>query len=145
MLNDSPDTSTLQAFLADAHALLNRAQECVQHFQLIGEDADASDCLIRTLATLMDKARARQQGQIADFCWLLCAVLEPDNRRNRLHGHALGIVQACLSLLAWQVELTDPFTGTLNLDTEEQQELLEQLEKVLDPTRLPCNSPTEHV
>ncbi|MDR0281484.1 MAG: hypothetical protein LBJ37_26790 [Paucimonas sp.] len=131
MLNDSPDVSALRVFLGDAQSLLNRAQECLQHFQLIGEDADASDCLIHTLASLSDKARGLGLTQIADFCSQLCALLAPVERRNHLHGAALAIIEACLSLLAWQVELIDPYDGTLNLDAEEQRELLQGLDNAL--------------
>lgn len=144
MLNDSTDMSPLHDFLDDAHALLSRAHDCLQHFQLIGEDADASDCLIRTLRTLMEKAKPREQEQIAGFCQQLIALLEPSHRRNPLHGTALGILEACLSLLAWQVELIDPFTGTLNLDNEEQQELLEHLGKLLDPAQTACDQSVEN-
>lgn len=139
MLNDTPDTSTLQDFLDDAHQLLSRGQECLQHFRLIGEDADASHCLIHTLASLREKARIREQGQIADFCEQLCAVLDPAAHRNQLHGPALGILEACLCLLAWQVELIDPFSGTLNLDADEQGELLQSLETTLRATTQPCD------
>lgn len=140
MLNDSPDTSALHAFLDDAHRLIGRAQECLHHFQLIGEDADASDCLIGTLASLQDKASAQGQAQIAGFCQQLCARLEPAGHRNRLHGAALGTLEACLCLLAWQVELIDPFTGVLNLDNEEQQELLQHLDQVLASSGVPVEN-----
>jgi len=141
MLNDSPDMSALQEFLGEAQLSLNRAQECLQHFQLIGEDADASDCLIRTLGTLRDKARVREQAQIADFCEQLCTLLAPAERRNRLHGPALGIIEACLCLLAWQVELIDPYDGTLHLDAEEQRELLDSLDSALLATAPACGQP----
>ena len=96
MRNDTPDLSALQDFLGDAHLLLSRGQECLQHFRLIGEDADASHCLIHTLASLRDKAQSVEQLQIADFCAALCAALAPVEHRNRLHGAALGILEACL-------------------------------------------------
>ena len=131
MPNDSPDMSTLEAFLDDAHRLLGQAQDCLQHFQLIGQDADASDCLINTLVSLRDRARSCAQAQVVEFCQQLCDRLEPAGNRNRLHGSALGTLEACLCLLAWQVELIDPFTGTLNLDNDEQQELLQHLDQVL--------------
>lgn len=141
MLNDSPDMSALQDFLGDAQSLLNRAQECLQHFQLIGEDADASDCLIHTLGTLRDKARDQELAQVADFCVQLCTLLDPVERRNRLHGPALGIIEACLCLLAWQVELVDPCDGTLNLDVAEQQELLDSLDTALLAATQHCSQP----
>ncbi|MDG9884485.1 histidine kinase [Pseudomonas sp. GD04058] len=131
MLNDTPDMSAVQDFLGEAHLLLSRGQECLQHFQQIGEDADASHCLIHTLASLRDRARSVGLLEIADFCAALVALLEPAEYRNRLHGPALGILEACLCLLAWQVELIDPYSGTLNLDAEEQRELLDSLENIL--------------
>lgn len=134
MLNDTPDLSALQDFLGDAHLLLSRGQECLQHFRLIGEDADASHCLILTLASLRDKARYVEQLQIADFCEALRVLLDPVEHRKRLHGAALGILEACLCLLAWQVELIDPYSGTLNLDADEQCELLDSLETTLRAT-----------
>lgn len=139
MLNDTPDMTALQTFLGDAHPLLGRGQECLQHFRLIGEDADASHCLIHTLASLRDKARLCAQPQIGDFCAQLCAVLEPAEHRNQLHGPALGILEACLCLLAWQVELIDPCSGTLNLDAEEQRELLDSLQTTLHATARSCD------
>lgn len=140
MRAESPEMGALQDFLGDAHQLLGRAQECVQHFQLIGEDADASDCLMATLVTLRERAQALAQVQIAGFAGQLLDRLEPADRRNRLHGKALGIVEACLSLLAWQVELTDPYSGPLDLDTEEQDELLEHLDKALAPAGSPVEN-----
>lgn len=130
----------LQEFLNDAHLLLGRAQECLQHFQLIGEDSDASDCLITTLASLRDKAAGSDQPQISQFCQQLCQRLEAPAHCKHLHGSALGTLEACLCLLAWQVELIDPFTGTLNLDNEEQQELLQHLDEVLAS----CSQPVEN-
>lgn len=134
MLNDTPDMSALQDFLGDAHLLLGRGQECLQHFRLIGEDADASHCLIHTLASLRDKAQFVEQLQIADFCAALGALLDPIEHRKQLHGPALGILEACLCLLAWQVELIDPCSGALNLDAEEQRELLDSLGTALRAT-----------
>ncbi|WP_316919741.1 histidine kinase [Pseudomonas sp. zfem002] len=131
MPKDLPDMSALQDFLGDAHQLLNRAQECLQHFRLIGEDADASHCLIDTLATLRDRAQAQEQVQIADFCRQLCSVLDTIERRKHLHGPALVILEASICLLAWQLELVDPYDGTLNLDAEEENELLGSLESTL--------------
>lgn len=139
MLNDTPDMSALQDFLGDAHQLLSRGQECLQHFQLIGEDADASHCLIHTLASLRVKAQHCEQTQIASFCEQLCAVLDPATHRRQLHGPALSILEACLCLLAWQVELIDPYSGTLDLDAEEQRELLDSLDTTLRATAQSCD------
>lgn len=141
MPKDSPDMSALQDFLGDAQSLLNRAQECLQHFRLIGEDADASDCLILTLASLRDRARALEQTQIADYCQQLCTVLEPIERHQHLHGPALVILEANLCLLAWQVELVDPYSGALNLDSEEQGELLDSLDATLLAATQTCEQP----
>lgn len=137
---DSPDVPALQLFLQDAPQLLSRAQECVQHFRLVGEDSDASDCLIATLISLRQRAASVSQTQIAGFAARLVAVLEREGRRNCLRGTSQGILEACLSLLAWQVELTDPFSGPLDLDTSEQEELLEHLDHALSNHRSPANN-----
>ncbi|MCS5516071.1 histidine kinase [Pseudomonas qingdaonensis] len=115
MSDTTADISALHDFQVDAHVLLTRAQECLSHLDLIGHDTDACDCLLNTLGTLAERAHLQTQTQIADFCRQLCHVLEPQQCRARLHA-ALPKLKACLSLLAWQLELIDPHTGQLNLD-----------------------------
>lgn len=137
MPDTTADISALPDFLVDAHVLLTRAQECLSHLDLIGEDADACDCLVSTLGTLAGQAQRHVQPQIADFCQQLRDRLAPEPSRNRLH-YALPTLQACLSLLAWQLELIDPHTGQLSLDNHEQLSLLSELE-----TRLK-HLPTSH-
>lgn len=138
MPDTTVDISTLPDFLVDAHVLLSRAQECLSHLDLIGHDTDACDCLLTTLALLAQRAQAHAQPQIAEFCQQLCHQLEPEQSRHRLHS-ALPTLQACLSLLAWQLELIDPRTGLLFLDNHEQLGLLSELESTFK--RLPA-SPT---
>lgn len=128
MSDTTADISALHDFQVDAHVLLTRAQECLSHLDLIGHDTDACDCLLNTLGTLAERAHLQAQTQIADFCRQLCNVLEPQQCRARLHA-ALPKLKACLSLLAWQLELIDPHTGQLNLDPQEQLALLEELEQ----------------
>ncbi|MNO03800.1 hypothetical protein D3C81_2246100 [compost metagenome] len=54
-----------------------------------------------------------------------------------------------MTLLAWQLELVDPRTGRLNLDTEEQVVLLDNLASALNPSQACASctlimSPCEH-
>lgn len=144
---DDPQSSTFHDFLTDAHRLLGRAQECLQHLQLIGADADASTCLVITLEQLAAAARRHEQLEIGEFCTQLHERIKPDQCRNRLHEHALPLLQASLALLAWQLELIDPHTGTLSMDNHEQLELLEALRQSLAPSaaatasRTPSDAP----
>lgn len=141
MSDTTVDISTLPDFLVDAHILLTRAEECLSHLDLIGQDADACDCLVTTLGTLAMRAYGQAQSQIAEFCQQLCERLEPEQSRNRLHS-ALPTLQACLSLVSWQLELIDPQTGQLFLDNHEQLALLSELETTLKRLPAPHTSPT---
>lgn len=140
-----PDTtaniSALPDFLIDAQVLLTRAQECLLHLDLIGHDADACDCLFLTLDALARRAHVQAQTQIAEFCHQLCHLLEPQQGRTRLHN-ALPTLQACLSLLAWQLELIDPCTGQLSLDNHEQTALLGELHHTFSQPRAETPQPT---
>lgn len=130
---DDPQNTTLHDFLTDAHRLLGRAQECLQHLQLIGADADASTCLVLTLEQLAIEAQRHKQAEIGGFCAQLQQRIEPEPCRNRLHEDALPLLHASLELLAWQLELIDPRTGTLSMDNHEQLQLLEALGQTLAP------------
>ena len=141
MPGTTADISALPDFLVDAHVLLSRAQECLSHLDLIGHDADACDCLFLTLGALAKRAQVQAQAQIADFCHQLCHLLEPQQCRMRLHN-ALPTLQACLSLLAWQLELIDPGTGQLSLDTQEQTTLLLELEHTFSQPRAEPSRPS---
>jgi hypothetical protein len=55
-----------------------------------------------------------------------------------LQGKTLPALAACLTLLAWQLELVDLLTGRLSLDSEEQHLLLNELANALGQ---PCLCP----
>ena len=141
MPDTTADISALHDFLIDAQVLLTRAQECLSHLDLIGHDADACDCLFLTLGALATRAQLQAQAQIAEFCHQLCRLLEPQQCRTRLHN-ALPTLQACLSLLAWQLELIDLRTGQLSLDSHEQTALLGELEHTFSQQRVEPPRPT---
>ncbi|MNC44263.1 hypothetical protein D3C75_931630 [compost metagenome] len=68
-------------------------------------------------------------------------MLAPACQVGRLQREALPAVGACLTLLAWQLELVDPCTGRLNLDIGEQLVLLGELAKAVQQTfAQPCTS-----
>lgn len=124
--------SVLQAFLTDAQDLLTRCQECVQHLVLIENDPDACHCLVKTLDSLGVHARERGLVEVASYTSRLQSLLGTACNRPHLHGKALPLLEACLTLLAWQLELVDPRTGCLDLDTHEQDMLLDELTAALE-------------
>ncbi|WP_449434020.1 histidine kinase [Pseudomonas putida] len=127
-----PTSSGLQSFLLDAQALLSRSQECVQHLELIDNDADACHSLNNALDTLARRAGSLGLGEIAHFAAGMQQLLDPACQRQHLKRAALPALDACLTLLAWQLELTDASTGQLNLDSGEQIALLNGLATALE-------------
>ncbi|MHC6224854.1 histidine kinase [Pseudomonas sp. X10] len=135
------NSSVLQDFLVDAQVLLTQSQECLQHLELIGNDPDACHCLNATLGTLAQRASTLGLIEVADYAGGLQALLNPAGLQQQLHADALPALEACLTLLAWQLELIDPLTGRLSLDTEEQTLLLTDLANALGlPSPLTCAS-----
>ncbi|HHJ1298861.1 histidine kinase [Pseudomonas sp. P1B16] len=124
--------AALQEFLLDAHVLLTQSQECLQHLELIDNDADACKCLNTALDTLARRASRLQLVEVAHYTTVLQQLLAPACEQQRLLRGALPATDACLTLLAWQLELTDPSTGQLNLDSGEQVTLLTELASVLE-------------
>lgn len=122
----------VQAFLLDAQALLTQSQECLQHLELIDNDADACNCLNTSLDTLARRASRLDLLELAHYVTVLQQLLAPACQQQRLLREALPATHACLTLLAWQLELTDPRTGQLNLDTCEQVSLLTELASALE-------------
>ncbi|MDH0645936.1 histidine kinase [Pseudomonas sp. GD03858] len=122
LLNDA-----VQGFLQDAQVLLARSQECLQHLKLIDSDPDACHCLGETLDTLAHRARQFGMVEVAHYTLALQQLLAPGCQQGRLHGQSLPALAACLTLLDWQLELLDPLTGRLHMDSEEQQQLLGDL------------------
>ncbi|MFJ3486068.1 hypothetical protein ACIPL1_22120 [Pseudomonas sp. NPDC090202] len=113
-------------FLDESQVLMGRADECLHHLELIGDDRDAIECLLNTLQQLAGKADVAQISAIAGFARQLRYLLYFASAAGRLQPKALLSLRQCLSLLSWQVELIDPETGLLPLDDSEQHELLEQ-------------------
>ncbi|WP_420793377.1 histidine kinase [Pseudomonas rubra] len=141
MANDALYNSALQDFLIDAQVLLTKAEECLLHLQLIDNDPDACHCLNHTLTTLVERAQALRLVEVAAYSLQLQQLLEPAKAQPALQGEALQALESCLTLLAWQLELIDPRTGRLSLDTEEQVQLLDTLASALSPAAsLACAS-----
>ncbi len=133
MLNDNQWSCTLPDFLVDAQAMLNKLQECLSHLELICNDQDAADCLLHTLESLSQRAQGLSLAQVTAFCQQLQQLLCLAKPRNRLEGATLTALNECLTLLAWQLELIDPRTGQLSLDSDEQTALVQALAITIDP------------
>lgn len=134
MVNESLNSGVLQDFLLDAQVLLTQAHECLQHLELIDNDPDACHCLSDTLATLVTRARLLGLVEVANYGQQLQHLLKTAHNPTHLPGSALPALEECLTLLAWQLELIDPCTGRLSLDTDEQVALLGNLAAALHPT-----------
>ncbi|WDY56424.1 histidine kinase [Pseudomonas sp. PSKL.D1] len=136
------NSSALQEFLLDAQVLLTQSQECLQHLELIANDPDACHCLNNTLGTLARRANGLGLFEVAHYAAALQQLTAPACRSLHLRAVALPPLHACLTLLAWQLELVDPRTGRLALDTTEQMALLHDLATALDQplpqTCAPC-------
>lgn len=134
----------LQAFLLDAQVLLSQAQECLQHLELIDNDLDACHCLDNALDSLARQATHLGLREVAHYTTALQQLLAPACHGGCLQREALPAIGACLTLLAWQLELVDPHTGRLNLDIGEQLVLLGELAKVVQqPFEQACTSCNE--
>lgn len=138
------NSSALQDFLLDAQVLLTQSQECLQHLELIANDPDACHCLNNTLDTLARRASGLGLLEVAHYTCALQQLLAPACHQLHLHSKALPALAACLTLLAWQLELVDRQTGRLTLDTCEQITLLGELATALDQpfpqTCAPCHA-----
>lgn len=122
----------LTEFLQDANALLNRLNECHSHLEMIGNDPDAARGLCNALQILAARARGLGIAELADFSLQIHHLLDSAQARSRLHDTPLKTLSACLTHLAWQLELIDPRTGRLDLDCEEQTVLVEALAGTLE-------------
>ena len=128
----------LQNYLLDAQVLLTQAQECLQHLELIDNDPDACRCLDNTLDNLARQATRLGLREVAHYTNALQQLLAPACHVGCLQREALPALGACLTLLAWQLELLDTRTGRLNLDIGEQLVLLSDLAKVVQKPFAPA-------
>ncbi len=128
----------LQNYLLDAQVLLTQAQECLQHLELIDNDPDACRCLDNTLDNLARQATRLGLREVAHYTNALQQLLAPACHGGCLQREALPALGACLTLLAWQLELLDTRTGRLNLDIGEQLVLLSDLAKVVQKPFAPA-------
>ncbi|MCU0123345.1 histidine kinase [Pseudomonas vlassakiae] len=136
---------TLQDFLLDAQVLLTQSQECLQHLELISNDPDACQCLNSTLQTLARRASALGLLEVAHYASVLHRLLAPACKQRCLDQTVLPALNACLTLLAWQLELLDVRTGRLALDCCEQVTLLSELAVALNqPLPQTCASCIEN-
>jgi len=127
MLNGKEWHTSLPEFLVEAETLQTRMQECCQHLALIRNDRDAIDCMLVSLHKLAGRADVLGVRCMADFSRQLHGLLSQAPAPLNLHNDALLALQECLTLLAWQLELIDPYTGQLGLDDGEQTELIAAL------------------
>ncbi|KAB0511515.1 hypothetical protein F7R08_28025 [Pseudomonas extremorientalis] len=116
--------TTLPEFLLEAETLLAKSQECLNHLHLIRDDSDAIDCMKASLATLAEKADSLALQVISEFSRHIQYVIANAASPMQLHDQALDALHACLTLLAWQLELIDVRTGELSMDESEQATLI---------------------
>ena len=127
MLNGTDWQTTHPQFTADALLLLGRCQECLAHLELIKDDDDAVDCLLATLTRLSEKAGQAQIDCMAVLCREMRQTLRLAWAGQCLGDESLPILEKCLTLVAWQLELIDLRSGQLPLDDSEQKDLLQAL------------------
>ncbi len=128
-----PCSEALEGFLENAQKLLDKAEDCLQHLELIENDPDACRCLDAALDDLACHARRLGVREVAHFTTSLQHLLAPRCQDACLQGETLRVTAACLRLLAWQLELLDAHTGRLDLDAGEQLVLLGELAKTVHP------------
>jgi chemotaxis protein histidine kinase CheA len=127
MLNGTEWQHIHPQFFDESQQLLSTCQECLAHLEMISDDKDAVECLLRTLFKLSETADQALIPCTADFARQLRNMLSIAYPAISLTDDALQTLEHCLTLLAWQLELIDPRTGQLLLDDSEQKELLDQL------------------
>lgn len=125
MMNSANEWQTaLPEFLLEAETLLAKSEECLSHLHLIRNDSDAIECMTVSLTRLAEKADNLALQAISEFSrhiqYLIANAVNP----LQLHDQALDALHACLTLLAWQLELIDTRTGKLGLDESEQTNLI---------------------
>lgn len=125
MMNSANEwQTTLPEFLLEAEKLLVKSEECLSHLQLIRDDNDAIDCMKSSLAKLAEKADSLALQAISEFSRHIQYLIANAANPMQLHDQALEALHACLTLLAWQLELIDTRTGELSMDESEQATLI---------------------
>ncbi|WP_259358980.1 histidine kinase [Pseudomonas fulva] len=126
-----PFTEALEGFREKAQKRLHRAEDCLQHLELIENDPDACRCLDAALSDLAHDAQRLGLLEVAHFTTSFQQILAPCCQGACLHLDTLRTTAACLRLLAWQLELLDTHTGRLDLDAGEQFVLLGELARAV--------------
>ncbi|PHX45264.1 hypothetical protein AO284_29205 [Pseudomonas sp. NZIPFR-PS2] len=116
--------TTLPEFLLEAENLLAKSQECLSHLHLIRDDSDAIECMKASLTKLAEKADNLALQAISEFSRHIHYLIANAASPMQLHDQALDALHACLTLLAWQLELIDARTGELGMDESEQATLI---------------------
>ena len=125
MMNSANEwQTTLPDFLLEAETLLAKSEECLSHLHLIRDDSDAIDCMKSSLAKLAEKADSLALQVISEFSRHIQYLIANAASPMQLHDQALDALHACLTLLAWQLELIDVRTGELSMDESEQATLI---------------------
>ena len=125
MMNSANEwQTTLPEFLLEAETLLAKSQECLSHLHLIRDDSDAIECMKASLTKLAEKADNLALQAISEFSRHIHYLIANAASPMQLHDQALDALHACLTLLAWQLELIDTRTGELGMDESEQATLI---------------------
>ena len=125
MMNSANEwQTTLPEFLLEAETLLAKSQECLSHLHLIRDDSDAIECMKASLTKLAEKADNLALQAISEFSRHIHYLIANAASPMQLHDQALDALHACLTLLAWQLELIDARTGELGMDESEQATLI---------------------
>jgi hypothetical protein len=125
MLNGHEWQQLHAAFLSDSQTLMCRADECLSHLELISDDRDAMECLLTTLQQLARAADTHGVPAVCDFARHLHDLLDSALSDLQLPPKALPALKRCFVLMAWQLELIDPHSGSLTLDDSEERGLLD--------------------
>lgn len=133
-----PFSEALKGFREKAQKRLHRAEDCLQHLELIENDPDACRCLDAVLSDLAHDAQRLGLLEVAHFTTSLQQILAPCCQGACLHLDTLRTTAACLRLLAWQLELLDAHTGRLDLDAGEQFVLLGELARAVRSSLAPA-------
>jgi prefoldin subunit 5 len=125
MMNSANEwQTTFPEFLIEAEKLLAKSEECLSHLHLIRDDSDAIECMKNSLAKLAETADSLALQAISEFSRHIEYLIANAASPLQLHDQALDALHACLSLLAWQLELIDTRTGELGMDETEQTTLI---------------------